>query len=71
MYINKCNIMIRRGINVYLCIYISINYINISRADHDTRKMYNRYNYNYTVFSYNRYYYNYFKKIIVYTITNT
>ena len=33
-----------------------------SRAGHDIRKMYNRYNYNYTLFSYNRYYYNYFKK---------
>ena len=34
----------------------------ICRAGHDTQKMYNRYNYNYTLFSYNRYYYNYFKK---------
>ena len=34
----------------------------INRAGHDTRKMYNRYNYNYTLLSYNRYYYNYFKK---------
>ena len=43
----------------------------IHRAGHDTQKIYNRYNYNYTLFSYNRYYYNYFKKIIVDTITNT
>ena len=35
---------------------------DIDRAGHDTQKMYNRYNYNYTLFSYNRYYYNYFKK---------
>ena len=34
----------------------------MSRAGHDTQKMYNRYNYNYTLFSYNRYNYNYFKK---------
>ena len=34
----------------------------ICRAGHDTQKMYNRYNYNYTLFSYNRYNYNYFKK---------
>ena len=34
----------------------------IGRAGHDTQKMYNRYNYNYTLFSYNRYKYNYFKK---------
>ena len=33
----------------------------ISRSWHDTQKIYNRYNYNYTLFSYNRYYYNYFK----------
>ena len=37
-------------------------YVYIYRAGHDNRKMYNRYNYNYTLFSYNRYYYNYFKK---------
>ena len=36
--------------------------MHATRAGHDTRKMYNRYNYNYTLFSYNRYYYNYFKK---------
>ena len=35
---------------------------HIPRAGHDTQKMYNRYNYNYTLFSYNRYKYNYFKK---------
>ena len=34
----------------------------IIRAGHDTQKIYNRYNYNYTLLSYNRYYYNYFKK---------
>ena len=38
-----------------------ITYI-IGRAGHDTQKMYNRYNSNYTLFSYNRYYYNYFNK---------
>ena len=39
-------------------------YVNvvIYRAGHDTHKMYNKYNYNYTLFSYNRYYYNYIKK---------
>ena len=41
--------------NYYIFIYIY-------RAGYDTRKMYNRYNYNYILFSYNRYYYNYFKK---------
>ena len=41
-----------------------------TRAGHDTQ-IYNRYNYNYILFSYNRYNYNYFKKIIVDTITNT
>ena len=39
-----------------------VNYIYIIRAEHDTQKIYNRYNYNYTLFSYNRYYYNYFQK---------
>ena len=34
----------------------------VGRAGYDTQKMYNRYNYNYTLFSYNRYKYNYFKK---------
>ena len=45
--------------------YINVTYKSIritGRAGHDTRKMYNRYNYNCTLFSYNRYYYNYFKK---------
>ena len=51
------------------CVIIRTHYI--TRAGHDTQKMYNRYNYNYTLFSYNRYNYNYFKKIIVDTITNT
>ena len=39
-----------------------IIYIPIYRAGHDTQQIYNRYNYNYTLFSYNRYKYNYFKK---------
>ena len=44
----------------YLAIYVYIYiYIYIYRAGHDTHKMYNRYNYNYTLFSYNRYNYNY------------
>ena len=46
-------------------------YFPLGRAGHDTQKMYNRYNYNYTLFSNNRYYYNYLNKIIVDTITNT
>ena len=44
---------VRLHMHAFICIY---------RAGHDTQKMYNRYNYNYTLFSYNRYYNNYFKK---------
>ena len=38
-------------------------YIIYSSAGHDTHKIYNRYNYNYILFSYNRTYYKYFTKI--------
>ena len=38
----------------YICIHIYIYiYIYICRAGHDTQKIYNGYNYNYTLFSYN------------------
>ena len=47
---------------IFSGIEMIINYIRVCRAGRDTQKMYNIYNYNYTLFSYNRYNYNYFKK---------
>ena len=45
---------------ITIVILFFILFVPIGRAGHDTQKMYNRYNYNYTLFSYNRYNYNYF-----------
>ena len=47
---------------ICVCVYMCMCVRRTHRAGHDTQKMYNRYNYNYTLFSYNRYKYNYFKK---------